>query len=384
MTHDLRCARLTARGEAGVAVFRLSGLRAREVLARLFRPRGAAPLAPGQLRVGRLIDGAEVLDDAVVRVGGAAAGFEAEISIHGGIWVADRLGSLLAAAGAEPLEEHELQPAPRDLGVGRLDPTAGEAREDLLAAFADAQVLFFLDALGGGLSRETASIERSLAAAHGADALEAVVDRLDALLLRAPLGLAMARPPSVLLAGAPNSGKSTLFNALVGEARAIVSPEPGTTRDVVDEAASIAGFPFRILDSAGIRGAADAVERLGVARAEAARAAADIVVVLIDPTADVYAQAAFAESVRPRARRVVALSKSDLAAAPPASAARLAALGVTAVSAHSGIGLDGLRDRIVAASPFGGVASLRQAAPFRPRHVEMLARLRARALGASA
>jgi tRNA modification GTPase len=179
--------------------------------------------------------------------------------------------------------------------------------------------------------------------------------------------------PVVALVGYTNAGKSTLFNALVGESRAIVSAEPGTTRDVVEETVSIAGLPARLLDSAGIRRSADAVERLGVARAEEARAAADIVVVVIDPTADSEEQCRLAEAVGPRSRRIVALSKADRPeAAAFLASPRLAPLGVQPVSALSGAGIAALRERIVARSPFGAASSPSQAAPFRPRHVAAL------------
>jgi tRNA modification GTPase len=367
MTPELRCGRLTARAESAIAIFRVCGPRAAEVLAEIFRPNGAAPLAAGQVRVGRILDGPRVLDDAVVRIREAPDGWEAEISVHGGLWVGERLEALLRDAGGRPLEEPERWPAAPQPD----DAVLAEAREGLLASFADAQVFFFLDAIEGSLSRALESIERSIAAAPSEAA--AIADRLEALLRRAPLGLAMTQPPSVIFAGVPNAGKSTLFNALVGESRAIVSAEPGTTRDVVEERVSIAGLPARMLDSAGIRRSADAVERLGVARAEEARGAADIVVVLIDPTADPEEQCRLAEAVGPRSRRIVALSKADRPeAAALLASPRLAPLGVLPVSALSGTGIAALRELIVARSPFGAAASVSQAAPFRPRHVAAL------------
>ena len=107
MTADLRFARLTARGEAGLSVFRLRGRAVAGVLARIFRARGASRLEPGQVRVGSLLDGDAALDDVVVRIRAAPDGWEADISTHGSPYVGDRLAVLIAEAGGRPLADAE-------------------------------------------------------------------------------------------------------------------------------------------------------------------------------------------------------------------------------------------------------------------------------------
>ena len=291
---------------------------------------------------------------------------------------------LIAEAGGRALPDAEQEGLVRRAGIDVGDAVVAEAREALIGAFADRQALFFLHALDGGLSRAVRSIARSLGTLRRGHPLEPLDERIEALSRRAPLGLAMASPPVVVLAGAPNSGKSSLFNALLGEDRAIVSAAPGTTRDVVADSVSIDGFPVRLLDSAGLRETGDFVERLGVERARCAVDSADIVVVLVDPAGDVEAQTRIAAAVQPRTRRIVVFSKCDR----PGFAAwraglRREAWDAVATSSLTGEGIGVLRSRIVRASAFGGSASLLQPAPFLARHVETLDACR-RALASSA
>jgi tRNA modification GTPase len=375
MTGELRGGRITGRGEAGIAVFRIRGRAVPDVLRRIFAPRGPAPLEPGGLRIGRILDGGAPLDEAVLRIRRAPDGWEADFATHGSLYVADRVEALLRAEGAAPLAEDEAWDLGGASGVEPGDLLVADARAGLLSASAWQQAAFFLEAQGGGLSRAVHALERSIAA--GAPAAR-LIARLEALEERAAFGLAMSEPPVVVLAGAPNSGKSTLFNALLRESRAIVSPEPGTTRDVVAEAFTCAGFPMRLQDSAGVRASSDPVERLGVERAREAIVAADIVVLLIDPTGDLESQVTFADSIQGRARRIVVSSKADRAdAAARASDPRLRALGATAVSGLSGDGIAELESLLVRGSPFGGAAGPRQPAPFLRRHVEHVAECRA-------
>jgi tRNA modification GTPase len=366
----LCCSRLTARGEAGIALFRVRGAAARSVLAEAFRPRGAAPLAAGQIRVGWIVDQGRVLDDAVVRLRDVGGGIEAELSIHGSVFVADRFEAMMREAGAEPLDPS----AAWELGGARFDRGDriwAEARDALLGSFSDLQVAFFLGAIEGRLGALFRELARSAAALSTTASSGGLLERTLALTRRAAFGLAMAEPPRVVLAGLPNSGKSTLFNALLGESRAIVSPEPGTTRDVVSEPCVIAGLPFRIADSAGLRESADLVEEQGVARARRAAKGADIVIVLIDPESDLALQARIGADAH--ARRIIVLSKSDGAASAGHARTTIPELsGALRVSGRTKDGIAELRSRIVAASAFGGPADIRQPAPFSKRHVEGL------------
>jgi tRNA modification GTPase len=374
MPPALRFARLTACSPAGITVFRLRGDAVAAVLGRMFVPNGAAPIGAGQIRVGRLVDRGAVLDDAVVRTRSLGAGLEAEISVHGSTYLAERVATILASEGGAPLSDDEAWSMDAAGGDGA-DPLTADARSALLASFADRQAAFFLAAARGGLGRDLRAIAASAAAAATPGSALAVRERLAALARRAALGLAMSEPPEVVLAGTPNAGKSSLFNALLGEERAIVFPEPGTTRDVVAEPVAIAGLPFRLSDTAGVRAVADAVERLGVAKAREAVASADIVVVLVDPEADLDAQADFARGCAPPHRRIAVVSKADLPGAAAAAAhGAIAALGPGMVSSRTGAGIASLRDRLVRASAFGGPADARQAAPFLPRHAEVIAR----------
>src|SRR5690606_34838 len=108
--------------------------------------------------------------------------------------------------------------------------------------------------------------------------------RIDALLAGAARGALLQRGLRAALARRPNAGKSSLLNALLGVERAIVAPEPGTTRDVIEAALDLDGIPVTLLDTAGLRDDPGAIERLGIARATAAAASADLVLLVLDTT----------------------------------------------------------------------------------------------------
>lgn len=187
-----------------------------------------------------------------------------------------------------------------------------------------------LDQVNGAFAREVGEIVESLERGDTASA----VPRLETLAARCPLGRHLTTPWTVVLAGAPNVGKSSLLNALSGFKRAVVSAEAGTTRDVVAARLALDGRPVDVLDTAGQRNTVSVLERAGVERARAAAASADLCLWVLDGSAP---PAWPAEDARP-ANVLWVVNKSDL----PAAWDRSAAPNAVEVSAATGDGLQAL------------------------------------------
>jgi tRNA modification GTPase len=288
---------------AAIAVVRISGPAADRALEALtgLRPE---PRRAALARIGR---GGEELDRALVlRFPGpeSATGEDvAELHLHGGRAVVAAVMAALAALGGL----REAQPGEftrRAFLNGRIDLAEAEGLADLLAAETESQRRAAQAIAAGALSRQVeewrqrildlaAELEASLDFSDEADVGESVAERWieGAAAAAGELERVLARPPAerlrdgvrVVIAGPPNSGKSSLFNVLVQREAAITSPVPGTTRDLIEAPVAIGGTPFLVIDSAGLRESGDFVEAIGVERAWAAVAAADIVLWLGEP-----------------------------------------------------------------------------------------------------
>ena len=276
---------------------RVSGPQARAALEALA---GAVPQAR-RAHLAKLRYDGEVIDNAIILFfpgpNSATGDDVAEFQIHGGSAVGTALLSALSELpGLRAAEPGEF--TRRAFENGRLDLTEVEGLADLLAAETQSQRRAALMLAEGALSRRVAEWQNRLLAL--AAAIEAVLDFSDeddlgealpagwavgAAELAADLQQALSSPPverlrdgiRVVIAGPPNAGKSTLLNALVGRDAAITSALPGTTRDIVEAPAAIAGIPYVFADTAGLRDAIDTIEEIGVARARARIEDADII-----------------------------------------------------------------------------------------------------------
>lgn len=345
MTTTTIFAPATAQGHAAIAVLRISGPDTRAILGRLCRP---SPPREARLRTLRDARG-EILDRAMVLWLPGPATYTgedaAELHVHAGPAVLAAVAAALADAGARPAEPGEF--TRRAFLAGKLDLTQAEATADLAAAETEAQRRQALRQLEGGLAQRLRTWQRRVTdmLAH-AESLIDFPDEDPAQLL-AELGADRATLAAELraaiadttgerlrdglvfaIAGPPNAGKSTLFNMLAGRDAAIVAASPGTTRDVIEARADLAGVLVTLLDTAGLRDTADAVEAEGVARARARAAEADLVLNLHP------AGTAPTEIEAPRVLTVA--TKTDLAPSDTP----------LAVSAATGAGIAALRDRL--------------------------------------
>ncbi|HEY6050940.1 MAG TPA: tRNA uridine-5-carboxymethylaminomethyl(34) synthesis GTPase MnmE [Thermoanaerobaculia bacterium] len=294
----------TGAGRNALAVVRVSGRAASEVLTRI-APSLASPPPPRQARLAAVVDPqGETIDRAVLTFfpGPASATGEdvLEISLHGGPAVVRRALDAVTAAGARLARPGEF--TERAFLLGRIDLLEAEAVRDLIDARTPEALRASARRLDGALSRELGEIREELARAaaelaatidFAEDVGESVApetvervgraaDALDRLAASAERGRLLAEGARVVFLGPPNAGKSTLFNALAGTARAIVTEIPGTTRDTLDAAIDVEGVPVEIVDTAGLRETGDEVERLGVARARAAAADGDAILYVFD------------------------------------------------------------------------------------------------------
>ncbi len=368
-TVDTIVAVATPPGRGGIGVVRIAGPDAVSILTTLtgldvWQPRHAT-----FTRLTSPFDGS-VIDHVVVTWFQAPHSYTGddvvEVSGHGSPAVLQQIVALVCDRGARLAGPGEF--TFRAYTNGRLDLVQAEAVADLIEAVTPLQARVAVDQLEGTLTQRIAEIDTQLF--EVAAKLEASLDfpdegyhfitradaraglarseaLLDALLKDGRRGRLIREGRLVVIAGRPNVGKSSLFNALVGSGRAIVTPVAGTTRDVLTESVDINGVPITLVDTAGVREALDEIEAEGVRRAHEARDAAALTVVVLDgsvPRTD--ADVAILNLVR--APRIVVANKSDLVGGPAGGPTPLCSSDLV-VSSHTGDGLDALRRAIVAA-----------------------------------
>ncbi|XXF78152.1 tRNA uridine-5-carboxymethylaminomethyl(34) synthesis GTPase MnmE [Myxococcaceae bacterium GXIMD 01537] len=298
----------TAPAAGAVGILRLSGPAALEVGRRLAPGVPAAPL-PRHAYLARFVDAAGLpLDEGLFLYFRAPHSFTGEdvVELH-----AHGSPRLLRMLLARALEDGLARPAApgeftrRAFLHGRMDLTRAEAVADLVAADSEAAVRAAAAGLAGGLASRVRALEEPLRALHadlegvlnfpdeaeGADtgAAERVASlraASDGLLAEVGRGRLVRQGARVVLYGPVNAGKSTLFNRLVGEERALVDAEPGTTRDVLEARVEWDGLSVTLLDTAGLREAPGRVEALGIARTREALAAVDLAVLVLPPGVD--------------------------------------------------------------------------------------------------
>jgi tRNA modification GTPase len=401
-TDDTIVAIATPPGRGGIGVVRLSGPEARRVAAEVS---DAPDLKPRHATLARARHGS-VQDQVIVTSFPAPASYTGEdvveISAHGSPVVLQAILESAMANGARLAAPGEF--TFRAYLHGRMDLVQAEAVRDLVDAVTPLQVRAAFDQLDGTLTGRISTIDTALFNVSArieasldfpeegyhfvqpgelARELGEIGDQIARLLTDARRGRLVREGARVVILGRPNAGKSTLFNALAGAHRAIVTDIPGTTRDLVTEVVDVNGIPITLVDTAGLRPhAADAVESEGIARARSAAAAADLLLIVLDRSRALgdEDQAILQDTAaRPR---IVVTSKCDL---PSAWVQQDGEPGV-AVSPLTGHGLDDLRSTIVDAMTAAGPADDPPAVT-NVRHVALLERALttlARARGAAA
>ncbi len=292
-------------GTGALAILRMSGARAHQIFSTCA---GGKQLQPRMASFCRIYDEQDaILDEVVATYFAAPASFTGEdvveISCHGGMLVVRRLMERFLASGASMAQAGEF--SQRAFENGKLDLTQAEAIMDVIAAGSDLALRAAQNQLGGAISQQVSGLIDQLL--HVIAHLEAYIDfpeedispesmesllsglqdlrmGIGRLLSTADEGRLLREGVRTAIIGAPNAGKSSLLNTLLGFQRAIVSEVAGTTRDTIEERVNIGGLSLRLIDTAGIHESEDAIEIAGMQRSHQARAEADLVLHVVDGT----------------------------------------------------------------------------------------------------
>ena len=380
--NDTIAAISTPFGEGAVALLRMSGARAVEIADGIFCGKTKPSLSPPRVQqFGKIADGGAVIDDVLLTVFRAPASYTGEdvveVACHGGILVARRILQLLLARGACSAEPGEF--TQRAFLSGKIDLTQAEAVMDLIRAQTDLAMRAATEQLEGRLGAKIRELRENLLGllAHveafidfpdedidpdtGAallEKLDAVRDGIAALLRTADQGRILREGVRTVIYGAPNVGKSSLLNLLLGYERAIVSETPGTTRDTIEEVINLRGIPLRLVDTAGVREAGDAVEREGIERTRVQVERADLVLQVFDASVENLNR----KDAEAR-KEILILNKCDLGE-------HTSWRGVEAlrISCMSGEGMDALADEIFERVMGGDIAHRDASVAINARH----------------
>jgi tRNA modification GTPase len=335
--NDPICAQITPVGYAAVTVIRISGKAAIDIVARHFKPAHKLTKSPSH----RLIHGVflsqtgQPVDDVLLSVFRSPHSYtgedSVEISCHGNPNLANRiLQNLLQHCRLANPGEFTL----RAYLNGKLDLSQAEAVNDLIHAQASKAESAALMQLHGILSHHLQGILERISEARlrcelAIDFADQDLPQIDLVDLKTRLlgliqdtcdlaargeqGKHIREGVKICLAGAPNAGKSSLFNAFLQHNRAIVTPHPGTTRDYLEESISLAGFPIVIYDTAGLRSSTDEIESAGIAKSYSLMQSSDLIILLLDATGNMDSmQAGIPSDLLPKT--ITAYSKADLLA----------------------------------------------------------------------
>ncbi len=376
-TSDTIVAIATPPGRGGTGVVRISGPDVERIaLALLGR---SQPLTPRHATFAR-----HAHDQVVVTLFAAPHSYTGEhvveVSAHGSPVVLNAILRSAVEAGARLAEPGEF--TLRAFLNSKIDLIQAEAVADLIDAVTPLQARAAFDQLEGTLTKTIGEIDRELfdviakleasldfpdegyhfvAPQEARTSLSAIGARIDALLAQAARGRLVREGAQVAIVGAPNVGKSSLFNALLNTNRAIVTAIPGTTRDLLTERADIGGLSLSLVDTAGVRETRDVVEQEGVSRARNTIGVADLVIVVLDRSRPLNADDQELLELTARRPRIVVHNKCDLPVAPgslasPASPSPAVSASVE-LSAKTGAGIDALIDAI--AATLSGAEALR-------------------------
>jgi len=307
--NDTICAIATPVGSAGLALIRVSGTNAISLVDGLFRGKHSLLSTPTHTaRYGCIVRDNQPLDEVICTVFRAPHSFTGEdtveIACHGSLFIQHELLRWLVDSGARLADRGEF--TKRAFLNGRLDLTQAEAVADLISANSAAEKDIALTQLRGGISAKISELREQLLtftalleleldfADHEElefadrsqliDIIRSASSAIRSLIDSFQTGNAIRQGVQIAIVGAPNAGKSTLLNALLGDERAIVSDVRGTTRDTVEDTLTIGGVLVRLTDTAGIQSTTDTVEQLGIERSRQAIRRAHIIIELLDAT----------------------------------------------------------------------------------------------------
>lgn len=372
---DTIAAIATPPGEGGVGIVRLSGVDAEGIASRIFKRNSGRPgrLESHKLYFGKICDtqDSKVVDQVLLTIMRRPRSYTGEdvveIHCHGGPLIIRQVLGLVLREGARQAEPGEF--TKRAFLNGRLDLTQAEAVLDVIRARTEKAAALALDQVGGALSHWVSVLREELL-----DILvqvEAAIDfpeeeiellqrpqlaaKIDGLVQKLILisntyswGKLFRDGARVCICGRPNVGKSSLLNALLDEQRAIVTPIPGTTRDVIEEAVNLDGLPVVLWDTAGIRESADEVERAGINLTQQHLEKADAVLMVLDGSEDLSAEDENLLAALCEKNLLIAINKSDLPARLNGRASKLFERHrrVQFISAKTGSGIGELKSSL--------------------------------------